>query len=513
MMPMEGPAAEPFAGREGEPVDFLARDTDRKGFGRGSRARQRAKAQLSETNRQERAVAERLRHLQDAVHPAGERFGRHVHVLGPDPGAEPRLRRELRRERKAHAPRHEVQALGSPLPDRHPRRSDEGGREEIRRAEVELIGRAELAGPSLPQKKDLVGEAHRLRLIVRDVEDGGRQPAEERLELGPHLFAQEGDADRERSVHQVEAGTPDERASQGHALLVAPRRLRRVAREEIFQSEELRGLGGAPRDRVRGEAPHLEGEREVSRHGEVRVERVILEDEADVAGRRRDSVERPAVEREAPRRRALEAGNEAQERRLPAARWAEEREDAPRRGAERHAVERPRAAREDLREGGRDELGRHAQPFTAPRVRPLAMRLSNRRTRTTSGSVATTTAAESCPHGTSNIDDPVTLAIPAVTVFRASRVMNVRASMNSFHEKMKTRMAAVTADGAASGRWMRTMRLTGPRPSSAAASSTDRGIWRNPLSRIHAASGRFRRAYGRMRATGLFSQPRARTAS
>ena len=43
------------------------------------------------------------------------------------------------------------------------------------------------------------------------------------------------------------------------------------------------------------------------------------------------------------------------------------------------------------------------------------------------------------------------LAMPAVTVLRESRVMKVSASMNSFQQKMKTRMAAVTRLGAARG--------------------------------------------------------------
>ncbi len=103
---------------------------------------------------------------------------------------------------------------------------------------------------------------------------------------------------------------------------------------------------------------------------------------------------------------------------------------------------------------------------------------------------------------------------PAVTVLRASRVMNVRASMNSFHEKMKTRTAAVTADGATSGSWMRRSALQGARGRPAPRPRRSRaGSARKPASRIQAASGRFRSAYGTISASGLFSQPRARTAA
>src|SRR5207244_2295120 len=94
------------------------------------------------------------------------------------------------------------------------------------------------------------------------------------------------------------------------------------------------------------------------------------------------------------------------------------RDHAARLARRAHHRLRHAALRTDARGG--PGAGLRSHPFTAPRVSPLAILRSKRRTRTTSGSVAITTAAESCPHGTSKSDDPPTLAIPAVTVFAAS---------------------------------------------------------------------------------------------
>src|SRR5260370_21909741 len=62
----------------------------------------------------------------------------------------------------------------------HARRTDEGGDKLVRRRIVKLERRADLGDDSLVENDDLVGESHRLRLVVRHIDH-------RRAELGMEL--------------------------------------------------------------------------------------------------------------------------------------------------------------------------------------------------------------------------------------------------------------------------------------------------------------------------------------
>jgi hypothetical protein len=72
----------------------------------------------------------------------------------------------------------------------------------------------------------------------------------------------------------------------------------------------------------------------------VRVERVGLEDDPDVAVARLDRVDRPAVEADLALARRVDAGEQEQRRRLAAAGGAEEGDELAVRDREAHAVDR-----------------------------------------------------------------------------------------------------------------------------------------------------------------------------
>src|SRR5262249_36878190 len=142
--------------------------------------------------------------------------------------------------------------------------------------------------------------------------------------------------------------TAHEGPAQRDPLLLPTREVRGSPVEETFDAEEARGLTHSLPDLRRGEPAHLEREGQVARHGKVRIESVVLEDEADVALPWRDVVEWYVVVDEAAFGRAVEPRDDPQERRFATARRSEKRQDVPGTDRERDAVQRSHPAGEHL---------------------------------------------------------------------------------------------------------------------------------------------------------------------
>ena len=169
----------------------------------------------------------------------------------------------------------------------HRRRADEARDERVRRLLVELDRRAVLLDAPAVQQDHAVGHRHRLDLVVRDVHHRDAELALQRADLLPHFRAQLRVEVRQRLVHQAHRRLVDDRAAQRHALLLAAGELRRLAREQRRQPEQL-GDAREPRPAIGvGDAPHAQAEQDVLGHGEVRKQRVALEHHRDVALRRR----------------------------------------------------------------------------------------------------------------------------------------------------------------------------------------------------------------------------------
>jgi hypothetical protein len=73
------------------------------------------------------------------------------------------------------------------------------------------------------QQHHLVGHAHGLGLVVRDVDDGELQPLLQLAQLAAHLLAQLGVQVGQRLVHQAHRRLRHQRACQRHALLLPAR--------------------------------------------------------------------------------------------------------------------------------------------------------------------------------------------------------------------------------------------------------------------------------------------------
>ena len=172
------------------------------------------------------------------------------------------------------------------------------------------------AGQSpLVHHADAVRHGHGLDLVVRHVEDRRSQLALDALELEPQFGAKLGVERGERLVHQIDRGLADQRPADRDALHFAARK--RVARllELVLDMQQLRDLLDPAADRFLVDAPRRRAQRkgQIVVDGQVRIKRVLLKDEGDVARRPATSLvtSRP-LDHDAAAIGPLEAGDQAQ---------------------------------------------------------------------------------------------------------------------------------------------------------------------------------------------------------
>ena len=151
------------------------------------------------------------------------------------------------------------------------------------------------------------------------------------------IGAGEGVERGERLVEQQHPRPRHQRAGNGDALRLPARELawpdvRLVGKADAL--ELVRDALVALRLRPVGEP-----EADIGGDGEPRQQARLLKHDADLLVRRQDGV---AIERDLALRRIVEAGDEAQQRGLAAARAADHRDDFTGRDVERDAVERAR---------------------------------------------------------------------------------------------------------------------------------------------------------------------------
>jgi hypothetical protein len=202
--------------------------------------------------------------------------------------------------------------------------ADEGGDEGVRRSLVDCRWGVDLLDAAGAHDDDPVAERHRLALVVGDVERGDVQPA---LQLAEELADAEAQARveiRQRLVEQEERRVTHERARQRDALpLAAGERgwpaLQQLA--EIQHTGDLLRLDASLGARY---AAHAQRELDVGAHRQVWVKRVVLEDHRDVALVRRQHIDPAVADANHAAGRTIEAGRQAQQRRLAAAGRAEE---------------------------------------------------------------------------------------------------------------------------------------------------------------------------------------------
>jgi hypothetical protein len=203
---------------------------------------------------------------------------------------------------------------------------------------------------------------------VRHVQEGEPDIPLDLLQLDLHLAAQLQVECAERLVEQEERGTVHHGAGQRHPLLLPAGELRRAPLREVVEFDEPERL---MRESARVVDPAaLQPECDVLDDRHVREERVALEHRVDGTSIRLGVRDVLAADQDATGCRFLESGDQAQRRRLAAARGAEQGEERSGRDRQIEVLDRGES-REPLRDAdelevrsGLREAGRHCQ---APR--------------------------------------------------------------------------------------------------------------------------------------------------
>ena len=155
-----------------------------------------------------------------------------------------------------------------------------------------------------------------------------------------HVFAQPRIEIGQRLVKEQDFRVRDDGARQRHPLLLAARELARPALGEGAELDGLQHLSDAFVLFLAGaDAAHAQGEANILRDGQMRQQSIGLEHHGDVPVLRRQSGHVVAVDVDAAGRRALQAGDDAQQRRFAAARSAEQADEFARLDIERDAVQ------------------------------------------------------------------------------------------------------------------------------------------------------------------------------
>ena len=161
----------------------------------------------------------------------------------------------------------------------------------------ELARGRELAERAVDDHADLVGERGRVLEVVRDEDRRQRELAQQLLQLGAHRALRVRVERGERLVEQEHARVAGERARERDALALAAGERGRAARRRGGRCGSARGSSSARA---------LPRVGDVLADGQVREERVLLEDEPDAALVR--LAEEPRARCRARRRRRARSG-------------------------------------------------------------------------------------------------------------------------------------------------------------------------------------------------------------
>jgi len=218
--------------------------------------------------------------------------------------------------------------------------ADEVGDETVGRRAVDRARRADLLDDAGVHHHDQVRDAHRLGLVVRDVDGRDADALLQLADLDAHLLAQLGVEVGQGFVEQQQPRLHHQAARERDALLLPARELVRLARGQRLQPGEFEDALDALAQRARCDAAQSQPEGDVLEHVQMREDRVRLEHHRRVAHVGRLVVDASRTEPDLARAGLLEAGDHAQQRRLAAARGPEQRDELPLVDFEAHVGDR-----------------------------------------------------------------------------------------------------------------------------------------------------------------------------
>ena len=213
--------------------------------------------------------------------------------------------------------------------DVHRRRADKCRDKEIGGVVVDFCRRPHLTNLSLVDDGDAVTHAHRLDLVVGHV-DGGEADALLKLpDLLAGRGAQFGVEVRKRLVEQQRGRLTHQRARERDALTFSAGQLARPPVEKVADAEQLRGPLDLLVDFGARNALRAQRKGDVLAHRVMRIEAVALKHHRHAAGAGRHLVDDVAADQKIAAGLRFEPADDPQERRLAAARWAEQHHELP----------------------------------------------------------------------------------------------------------------------------------------------------------------------------------------
>ncbi len=206
------------------------------------------------------------------------------------------------------------------------RRAEPAGDIAIGRILVNLARRTELKQLAIPDDTDARGHRHGFDLIVRHVQDRGAKLDLNPLELETKFAAQLGVKRGQRFVHQIDGGIPHQGATDCDPLHFASGKARRPVPELAGDVQQLRRLLDALADICLRNAASRRSQRkrEIVVHGQVRIQRVLLKDEGNVAASRRIVGHVAAIDEDGAPVGTLQPRDQPECRRLPGTARAEQ---------------------------------------------------------------------------------------------------------------------------------------------------------------------------------------------
>ena len=161
--------------------------------------------------------------------------------------------------------------------------ADKRGNEEVCRALVDALGRADMLDDAGIHDSDTVGDRHGFLLVVRDIHGGDTNIVLDVLDDRAHLNAQLRVKVGQRLIHQQNVRLDAQCTSERDALLLTAGKALRHTVGVLVDLHELHELLGLGLYLVLGELLVFQAELNVFSDGVVREDGVVLEDHANVA--------------------------------------------------------------------------------------------------------------------------------------------------------------------------------------------------------------------------------------
>ncbi len=167
-------------------------------------------------------------------------------------------------------------------------RPEEPRHPEVVRLLIQIVRHALLGDPALAHHCDPIGQAKCLTLVMRHVDGSRAETAHQRLDLATQIFAQRGVQIRKRLVKQKQSGLVNGRPRQCHALLLTTRKLAGETMPQMTQFYAAERALDHLSMTFLGHITGTQGKADIVADPQMRPQRVILKDHADIAAFGRD---------------------------------------------------------------------------------------------------------------------------------------------------------------------------------------------------------------------------------